>query len=85
MAVLGRIRFQTLEASLCILQNTGTFIQGNIRVGGKDAFVPGTILIHGNIAVIRWHIAETDVAPVDIFLFHNRCSNLTEFYDLVTV
>ena len=28
---------------------------------------------------------ETDVAPVDIFLFHNRCSNLTEFYDLVTV
>ena len=42
MAVLGRIRFQTLEASLCILQNTGTFIQGNIRVGGKDAFVPGT-------------------------------------------
>ena len=68
MAVLGRIRFQTLEASLCLLQNTGTFIQGNIRVGGKDAFVPGTILVHGNIAVIRWHIAETDAAQ-SIFFF----------------
>ena len=70
MPVLGIIRLHALKARLAILEDAGAFIQGDVCVGFQPAFVPLTVLVAANVAIIRLDIAEAEIAPVDVLLAH---------------
>ena len=70
MPVLGIIRLHALKARLAILEDAGALIQGDVCVGFQPAFVPLTVLVAANVAIIRLDIAEAEIAPVDVLLAH---------------
>ena len=77
MSVFCCIGFHAFEYSLCILENTGTFIQYYIRVCGQFSFIPFAILEVGNITIICRDIAESYAAPVNVLFFHNIYSSIS--------
>ena len=76
MAVGRRVGLQTLKAGLGILQNTGALIHFNGGVGGQTARVPLTVFEIGHKALLGLHVAKSQIAPVDIFLFHRETTFL---------
>ena len=70
MPVLGVVCLHALKARLAILEDAGAFIQGDVCVGFQPAFVPMTVLVAANVAIIRLDIAEAEIAPVDVLLAH---------------
>ena len=74
LAVLGGVGLHALEHGLGVLQDAGALVHGDVGIGGQAALIPSAVLVVGYITVIRLHIAEADIAPVDIFLFHSRAT-----------
>ena len=67
------------------MQHPGALAQGDGRVGGEDALVPCAVLVMGHISFVRLYVAEANIGPIQIFLFHDiilhsaaGCGNLRE-------
>jgi hypothetical protein len=54
------ICLQTFEYGLCILKYAGALIEDDIGVGNQLAFLPGSVLVIGNVAVIGLHVTEAE-------------------------
>ena len=80
-AVLGGVGLHTLEAGLGVLQDAGALVHGDVGIGGQRAFIPLAVFIVGDIAVIGLDIAEADIAPVKVLLFHNQTPLVGLFLD----
>ena len=64
LAILSSVCLQTFETGLRVLQNTSTFVHGYGMILGQGTIIPLTIFIHGDVAIIGFHITKADIAPV---------------------
>ena len=69
-AVLGAICLEALKDLLAILQDARALRNAHGRIRRETAFIPGAVLIVGNVALIRHVIGEANVTPVQILLCH---------------
>ena len=74
VAVLGGVGLQALKDLLAVVEKAGALGQRNGVVGGKAALFPGAILVVAHVAVVRVHVSEAEVAPVQVLLLHARTS-----------
>ena len=77
VSVFRCVSFHTLKTGLCVLQNACTLGNRYHRIGGQNALIPCTVFIICYKTLVGRNIAETDAAPVNIFLFHD--SNIPFF------
>ena len=68
--VLRGISLQALKYGLGILQDARALVQDDVRILRQAALVPCAVLIIRDIPLLRLHISEAYVAPVDVLLFH---------------
>ena len=76
VAVGRGVGLQPLKAGLGVLQNTCALVHLNGGVGGQAARVPLTVFEIGHKALLGLHVAKSQIAPVDIFLFHRETTFL---------
>ena len=71
MAVLRRVGLQALKAALRVVKHTGRFQKADVLIGNQSALIPGAVLPFRLPAVVRFRVAEAELGPIDVFLFHN--------------
>ena len=79
LAILGGISLQAFETGLSILQNAGTFADGDGSLIGQTAFFPCVVLVICDITPFGGHITKTQITPVDIFLCHFNTPHFENF------
>ena len=52
------------------MQDARVLAHHDLVVADEGAFILCSVLKHGDIALIRYHIPKSQVAPIDVFLFH---------------
>lgn len=70
MAVGGGVRLEAFEAGLGVMENSCAFGEGDCRVSREGSCVPGPVAKVGNVSFVSLDVAEAEICPVKIFLFH---------------
>ncbi|MPN03104.1 hypothetical protein SDC9_150327 [bioreactor metagenome] len=73
MAGLGGVSLHGLETGLGVLENAGALADGNSGVACDAAIVPRSVLVVGYISLVGLYIAEAEIGPIYVFLFHTYC------------
>jgi len=68
--VFRGVGFEAFEAGLAVLEHARTFGDDDFVVIGEYSFIPGAVLEIGHEAVVRLHVAEAEIGPIESFLFH---------------
>ena len=73
-AVFSGIGLEAFKAGLAVLEHAGALGDDHLVVVGEHAFIPGAVLEVGHETVVRLHVSEAKIGPVEIFLFHETIS-----------
>ena len=72
LAGLGGVGLQALEDLLAVVEDTSALGKLQGMVLRKEALAPSAVLVIADVGVISLHIAEGEIAPVDILLCHEN-------------
>ena len=69
-AVFGGVGLEALEDLLAVVEDAGALAHDDAVVLGQEAFAPRAVFVVADVGVVGLHVAEGQIAPVDVLFGH---------------
>ena len=73
MSIRCLVGLEALEYRLGILQYACVLAHDDLVVGNERAIIPLAVLIHGNVSLVCYVIAESEITPINILFCSHSC------------